>query len=345
MRCLALAEAWRTYGGDVALLGHIESEKLQKRIVAMGIQYIALSGTLSFQNDLNQLDDFRLTCRDAAHRSDEPPWLVLDGYHFDTAYQHAVRQQGYRLCVVDDFAHLGFYDADVLLNQNIGADQLDYRFPPSTQTLLGPKYVMLRGQFLSWHRFERSFTEQAPNILVTVGGTDVRNQIPKVLRALQAITSVCLTIKIVLGFDHMETEEFRQALDIASRLHKVELLQGVEDMPSLMAWADLAVAAGGSTTYELAFMGVPMILMAIAENQLGVVQGLHQAGAAVSLGWYEHIADQAMIQAIDQLSANCALRSRMSLAGRNLVDGRGSTRIVQTCLQLDNQNLTKDEIV
>jgi len=333
MRCLALGEAWQTYGGSVTLIGHIESEMLRERIYAAGVKYIPLSEHFSSHSDLRCLSALLLTLRDSEYSFFWHPWLVLDGYHFDTAYQSSVRKQGYRLCVVDDIAHLDFYDTDILLNQNIGADALAYSYPETTRVLLGPQYTMLRAQFLAWRGIERVSHEQASNILVTFGGSDLKNQIPKVLRALGGIEIANLLVKVVLGFDFKETDEFRQALDKASRLHTVELLQGVEDMPSLMTWADLAISAGGSTTYELAFLGVSLILVAIAKNQIGIVDGLGNAGAAVSLGWHEGVTEEEIARQFGKLSAAKNLRQEMAQIGQKLIDGHGRERVIEAFLQ------------
>lgn len=333
MRCLALGEAWQAYGGNVTVIGHVKGDLLRNRIYNSGAKYVPLDGSFSSSNELDELYGMLLALRDSEHSFTWHPWLVLDGYHFDTAYQSAVRKQGYSLCVVDDFAHLDFYDADVLLNQNIGADALVYHYLDSARTLFGPDYAMLRSQFLAGRESERSIPEQASNILVTFGGSDLKNQIPKVLRALGEIENTNLTVNVVLGFDFRESDEFRQALNKASRLHKVELLRGVEDMPRLMAWADLAISAGGSTTYEIAFMGVPMILIAIADNQLGIVQGLHEAGVAVSLGWYEDVLENSISWGIARVCESRESRRELCKAGQMLVDGHGCKRILNILAQ------------
>lgn len=333
MRCLALGETWQAYGGTVTVIGRIEGDLLRNRIHSTGAKYIPLDGPFSQSNELNQLYETLLALRDSEHSFAWHPWLVLDGYHFDTTYQSAVRKLGYRLCVVDDIAHLGYYDTDILLNQNVGADALVYSYPNTVQVLLGPQYAMLRSQFSVDGESERFIPEQASNVLVTFGGSDLKNQIPKVLRALGEIEIANLTVKVVLGFDFKETDEFRQALDMARRLHTVELLPSVEDMPLLMVWADLAISAGGSTTYEFAFMGVPMILIAIADNQLGIVQGLHETGAAVSLGWHEDVFENAICREIATVCNSSKFRREMSRAGQMLVDGHGCKRIMDVLVR------------
>src|SRR5207245_1177027 len=102
-------------------------------------------------------------------------WLVLDGYHFDPAYQEGARASGLRLLVIDDVVHQARYSADILLNQNLDAEHLRYRAGANTELLLGPRYALLRQEFLGWQRWDRSISPVARRVLVTVGGGDPDN--------------------------------------------------------------------------------------------------------------------------------------------------------------------------
>lgn len=328
MRCLALGEAWRSYGGNVILLGHLESTVIANHIRDAGIVYISSSSEFSPEDDLRQLADLFLSIRESERILPWPVWLVLDGYYFDTQYQNAIRRLGYHLCVVDDTSHLDFYDTDVILNQNLGSEALRYSCPDGTQLLLGTRYTLLRSPFLSAQAVEQAVPELAVNVLVTFGGSDTKNQIPKVLRALKRINRPSLTARLVLGFSFIETEEFHLALKGIANLHNVELLSRTEDMPQLMHWADMAISAGGSTTYELAFMGVPMLLTIVAENQHGIVQALHNAGAAISLGECEQLTEEDLSSAIMRVCKDKKLRREMSRLARTIVNGEGNKRVI-----------------
>ena len=65
----------------------------------------------------------------------------------------------------------------------------------------------------------------------------------------------------------------------------------IPNMPSLMNWADLAITAGGSTSWELAFMGVPNLIINFAKNQVSNSEQLHDSGLAMNLGDYKRISD------------------------------------------------------
>src|SRR5262245_3347577 len=120
MRCLALAQAWHAQGGVATFLSCDTNKTLQQRILAAGPGYIRLEKPHPDRRDLDTTLA-ALTGLTTQMAVQGTPWLVLDGYHFDTAYHQAIRAAGYRLLVIDDMGHLPEYAADVLLNQNLHA--------------------------------------------------------------------------------------------------------------------------------------------------------------------------------------------------------------------------------
>jgi spore coat polysaccharide biosynthesis predicted glycosyltransferase SpsG len=102
-------------------------------------------------------------------------------------------------------------------------------------------------------------------------------------------------------------------------------------MPELMAWADLTISAGGSTSWELAFMGLPAILIILAENQLLLSEKLAQRQIVLNLGWHTQVTSTILTTAMESLRQNFSQRHAMTRLGQELVDGWGSTRVVN-CL-------------
>ena len=328
MRCLALAETWHRHGGSATIIGQIDNPKLQARMDRAGLTHIQVGYKAERAIELAHSRNLLLSTCGAPPQQNQHPWFVMDGYHFDVYYQTAVREQGYRLCVIDDIAHLDEYNTDILLNQNIGSQHLAYPLHSGIR-LCGPRYVMLRSEFTGWHGIERPRAAGMHKILVTFGGTDMKGEIPKALRALSTITDQRFQVWVVLGYSHVANQDFTQALQAVQPVHDVELLKGVEDMSTLMAEADLAICAAGSTTYELAFMGVPMILLAIADNQLGVAQGIHEQGAGIYLGWHEDVSASLLAETVVELAGDPVRRNHMQALGRQLIDGDGCVRILQ----------------
>lgn len=318
MRCLALAQGWKARGGPVTFITECESDSLRQHLSDEGFQVIAL------ERSYPDPADWAMTSQTLAVNSDT--WVVLDGYQFDPTYQCQIRDAGHRLLVIDDMAHLNHYYADIVLNQNLHAEQLHYSCEPCTRLLLGTRYVLLRREFLEWRKWKRTIPEVARKVLVTLGGADTDNVALKVINALKKVDISELNIKIVVGPSNPHIETLQKAL--SSSLCSMCVVQAVENMPALMAWADLAIAGGGATSWELAFMGSPNIIIVLAENQTTLADKLEELGAAINLGWHHELSTSSITETVSQALLAEETRAKMSRRGQKLVDGYGITRVL-----------------
>ena len=325
MRCLALAQAWGGRGGPVWFLSRCNNATLQQRIQAAGAEFLSLSPEASVHLDIQSTLTLLAELKAA--------YVVLDGYDFDSDYQRAVRAGGCRLLVIDDTVRLTHYDADILLNQNLGAAELKYDCNSDAVVLLGPEYALLRREFIFWRSRLHTVPETARKILVTLGGSDPDNVTLNVIQALRGLEITRLQIRIVAGPANPHIEELRDAA--AAFPGRLELLSAVSDMAPLMAWADLAITAAGSTCWELACLGLPAVSLVIAENQRGIAEELGTAGVVFNLGWHAEVSAERLATAVDGLLFSSFRRLRMSQKGRALVDGKGAERVVSALLQRD----------
>ena len=167
--------------------------------------------------------------------------------------------------LIDNQFHLPRYDVDVLLNQNIGAELLAYTCNSDAVLLLGSQYVLLRSEFLVWKDWGRELAYRPNKVLITMGGSNPDNVSCNVMRALEQLTLPGLHVKVVLGgANPHHVAVHRMAAQLPG---ECDVIVNATNMPNLMAWADLAITAGGSTCWELAFMGLPASLLILADNQ------------------------------------------------------------------------------
>jgi spore coat polysaccharide biosynthesis predicted glycosyltransferase SpsG/RimJ/RimL family protein N-acetyltransferase len=229
--------------------------------------------------------------------------------------------------VIDDTAHWPKYHADILLNQNINAYHLTYECDPDTTLLLGTRYVLLRSEFLAWRNWQRNIPEKAHKVLVTLGGGDSDNKTFKVIQALQKMDRSSLEARIVVGPTNPNLDILHQLVGDSNS--NLQLLTIVTKMSELMAWADVAISAGGSTCWELAFMGLPALLLILADNQQAVAEGLDAAGAAVNLGRPDNLTPTVLAHALSELALSSDKRTILARHSQELVDGNGAARTVK----------------
>ncbi len=322
MRCLALGQAWQKAGGSVAFVGAASSPGLEARIGSAGMEFARIDAPPGSGADSEAT--IQIAKEMAAG------WVAIDGYHFGAEHQRALKDGGLRVLAFDDYGHAGHYFADFVLNQNISADPKLYPLrDPKTRLLLGSRYVQLRSEFLGWREWERKISDEATRVLVTMGGEDRDNVAGKVLAALELLEELKLESRVVVGGACPHWAE----LQGRASGRAVELIRDPSGMAELMAWADVAISAAGSATWELAFMGVPSLLVSLADNQRAVAETMGRQGIAENLGWHEDVAAGAIGDALRELAGCRERRSRMSARGRALIDGHGSERVVAAMLE------------
>jgi len=330
MRCLAMASAWRAAGRDAVFVSHGTIAGLRTRMAECG-RLIALDSPAASPAEAQPL--LAKLADEARAQQGQSSWLLLDGYHFDASWQPLARQLGLRLLVIDDHAAWSSYEADLVLNQNHGAEHLDYTCAESANLLLGSRWVLLRPEFGRWASWRRDVAATARRVLITLGGSDPAGAASLALDALRNIRADGLQVRLVVGPGSAAAQSLqRQAAELPA---SVQILTDVADMAGQMAWADVAVSAAGTTCWELAFMQLPSLLVVVADNQRRAAQNTSQSGAAENLGPVEQLSPDRLAESLHQLMHDGPRRASMAQAGRQLVDGRGAERVASVMQAFD----------
>jgi len=318
MRCLALAQAWQGRKGEVIFVCTQLCPALESRLLSEKIktQYIT-SEPGSKEDALDTISFAKMT---------GAQWIVLDGYYFGAEYQKMIKDSGLSLLFIDDYGHADHYYADIVLNQNIYADMSFYsKYEPYTRFLLGTKYALIRKEFLKWSGWHRDIPEVARKILVTLGGSDPDNVTLKVIEAVSTIDLDRLEVKVVVGGTNPHFDLIHETV---KDLSNFTIIKNAENMPELMEWADIAISAGGSTCWELAYLGTPFIALFIADNQKPVVLGISAQKSAVNLGSSKILTKKKIANVIKKVIKSIDMRSNLSKKSKKLVDGEGVSRVI-----------------
>jgi UDP-2,4-diacetamido-2,4,6-trideoxy-beta-L-altropyranose hydrolase len=319
MRCLALAQAWQDKGGEAIFILANKSSALENRLRSEGMQVVYLLVEAGSHEDANQTVDFA--------QKFNAQWIVVDGYHFRAKYQKAIKDFGIRLLVFDDYGHAEHYYADLVVNQNIAVHNEDLYCSKETYTqlLLGTQYALLRREFWQWRDWQRAINPIARKLLVTFGGSDPDNVTLKVIQALDRLNRDDLEVIVVIGGSNPHHEVLQK--EVVNSSLAISLQRNVSNMPELMAWADLAIASGGVTCWELAFMGLPSLLILLAQNQeagIDKIDGL----STKNLGLFSGLSPQKFTEELLNIINNPINRTKMSHQGKALVDGLGALRTI-----------------
>jgi len=322
MRMVALGQAWRDSGGKSVFLCAEITPALGKRLKEEGFSCERLDASPGSDEDIE------LTCSAISRHGNCSALVVLDGYQFGSGFQAKLKRRGCHLLVMDDYGHADAHHADWVLNQNISASENLYQTNADhARLLLGTKFALLRSEFLKFRGWSRKIPKVARNILVTLGGADPANV---TARIVQSLATLDFQVRVIVGGSNPHLESIRHAVEaFGNERARFELLVDSNNMPELMAWADLAIAAGGSTAWELAFMGLPGIFFVLADNQQAIAVALEQKGLGICLGWpSDDLSFSRLTLAVSQLANDQTKRQILSAQGRFVVDGLGSQRLV-----------------
>ena len=320
MRCLALAQAWQDGVGDVVFVLATESPNAEARLTAEGFEALHINAKPG------SAEDARLTMK-LAHKYGAS-WVVVDGYHFGGDYQKIIKEAGLNLLFIDDYGHADYYPADIVLNQNIHADEDLYRNRASyTKLLLGTRYVLLRREFLRWQGYRREIPEIARKMLVTMGGSDPQNVTLKVLQALKNIDIDGFKAVCVVGGSNPHYDALKDFVETANLPVRIE--RDVKDMSQLMAWADVAITAGGTTCWELAFMGVPFVGLSRAKQEAILLQETTRIGMSLNMGEHQNLEPCDISEVLMRLIKDKRQRSTTISIGCLNIDGLGFQRLIK----------------
>lgn len=239
--------------------------------------------------------------------------VMFDGYRFTPQDYASARGTGARVGAVDDRGE-GIYPVDVLLHQNLRSSP-NFEVPDDAVVLIGPRYAMVRQEF----RSRRRLRTEGSRLLLTLGGSDAAGLSAQLVTwAKQHRTPWELTVVLGPAASNLAADS------------DVTIMRAPEDVGAVFGSADVAIAAAGSTTWELSCMGVPSMLIQVADNQRHIGCPVAERGAAVFLGVVP-VTRQDVVDGLDRM-ADPSQRREMSRRALDLVDGRGAERVLDTLL-------------
>ena len=293
MRCLTLAGALRKKGVDSAFISRelpgnqidlVEAKGfIVHRLPTLDTEggfepeslYAAWLG-VPWEEDAKQV-------RQQLERLPRPEWLIVDSYAIDRRWEKLQRPLVGRIMVIDDFANR-FHDCDILLDQNL-FDDMQWRYdnltPSGCRMFLGPRYALLRNEFIAVRRTLRERDSIIRHLLIFFGGSDPTNETEKALFAINQLNRQDINVDVVVGSANPNGDKIQ---GICSTMSNVTFHRQVTNMATLMAHSDLAIGAGGTTTWERCFLGLPTLIVVVADNQAKLAQAADRAGLARLVG-------------------------------------------------------------
>jgi UDP-2,4-diacetamido-2,4,6-trideoxy-beta-L-altropyranose hydrolase len=323
MRCLTLAEELRKSGATAEFITRDHPKNISKQIINKGFKvYLLPNPTTEKQQNLTEYEQWLGVKQDTDAdesiqivKDNEVDCLIVDHYALDYNWEDKLSPYTKKTIVIDDLANRK-HSCDLLLDQNYIHDdkRYDYLIAPDTIKLLGPKYTLLRKEFIE-NKKCRTQNITIKRVFVFFGGTDPDNLTKLAIKALAQPKLESLSVDIVIGSTNPHQSELKKEIE---KHPNFKLHIQVDNISELMLKADLALGAGGATTWERMALGLPSLVVTISENQATSTKELDKDGFINWLGSTNQVNEQiiydALLKAINnsnqlvEQSRKCQLR-------------------------------------
>lgn len=335
MRCLTLANKLRERNAEVLFVSRLHPGNMVPFTEREGFRVRSLPGVNCIDdleasgNDNDQENSLGVGWEEDAAQTlvklgEIAPvdWLVVDHYSLDARWERAIRQVAKRIMVIDDLADRS-HDCDILLDQNYHDETRD-RYaglvPAGSRMFLGPRYSLLRSEFLEARKSPRVRDGHVRRIVVFFGGCDASNETAKTLAAIKSLGRQDIDVDVIVGKENPQKETIEELCGTDPGLH---YHCQVDDMARRLRDSDLAIGAGGTSTWERCYLGVPSITVVVAENQAATTAAVARSGATLNLGDSETVAVSDIRRALEGLLSDPAALRDMGGKARALM-GNGN---------------------
>lgn len=350
MRCLALANSLRRRGADCLFLYRQHDLDPAPTIIHQGHRALRLPEPRWAQHldhrswlgvdQTTDIDQSRDALESAACR---PAWICVDHYALDAQWEQALaRLTGAAVLAIDDLADRP-HQADLVLDQTLDCPPERYQglLSAHSRLLPGTDYALLRPEFAAWRPWSRqrrrhqdNAGEDRPRILLSLGGTDPRNFNQLALDALEQLDKSC-RVQLLIGAQAPALHELQRRVQDFPQ--QVDILTATDQMARLLYHTDLAIGAAGTSSWERCALGVPGILLVIAENQRQSALAQDRAGVARLLGDWTQVQSEDIRRSLQELLLNPAARQHIGERAAQACDGLGCMRVADLLVPITDK--------
>ena len=252
--------------------------------------------------------------------------VLIDSYLANLTFYEEISKNSLLGVYVDDNNRLN-YPKGIVVNGTLDTSDMGYLERDDITYLIGNEFIPLRKDF--WDIQKLKINDSIENILITMGGNDLRNLTPKILELLND-NFPKVNKKVIIADSFKNTKEIEslknEYVELIYSPNSVEIINA-------MSSVDLAISASGQTLYELACIGVPTIAIGIIDNQKNNIKNWVNQGFIEYAGcWNDDNLLENILGRINYLKDK-NIRFDKRLLGIQAVNGKGSLNIVKNILK------------
>lgn len=259
----------------------------------------------------------------------KPEAVIVDAPEAGESYLQELRDRGVTVISLDSLAATPF-PSHMVINPLIGQQPKEYTLSRGTQLLCGPRYTLVRPEIRRLRPIRAAEPPQPFRVVVALGDDDYQNISGHLAKLLVNCPKVGRVDVLVRPY-HPDVEALKALAEKNKDVFGIATEPS--EFPVRISRCHLAVTAGNAWSLELACVGVPQLMVVQAEKDWAMANRLDEEGAATCLGWHDKVSASTLRTAVTNILEDPLERIMMARAGRKLIDGRGSDRVV-TALEL-----------
>jgi UDP-2,4-diacetamido-2,4,6-trideoxy-beta-L-altropyranose hydrolase len=349
-RCLTLATSLRDNEAICVFVVRNHDVKMTRMIESKGFYVIRLNKDLNKKININDYQTWIGSSweNDAKETyfeykkifKEKIDWIIVDHYGLDYQWENFFRRKGIKIGVIDDLANR-MHSADFLLDQTFGRCKTEYNgfIDKKTNMFIGESYCLLREEFAQFKEIsiqKRKNTNKIKEILVNFGSTDIQNNTVKALEGLKQYAQLNnIVVSVIIGNSCPHIADINKCADIMP--YEVNVHVNCKNVAEIITRADAAIGAAGASTWERCFLGLPSILIKVAENQGEAISRVVNNGSAIE---YKGCLDSGvdLANALDYLINNYI---KISSSGFNMGIAKRYHEIISLILNKNMNNFIR----
>ena len=336
MRCLVLAQYLQKKSCEVCFLSREHDGNLIEYIKSKGFKVFLLPKR-KLCAEVNQSSDAvntgwlgcsqdndAIECLEVIENFN-PNWLIVDHYSIDKKWETILKNEQMKIMVIDDLANRE-HNCELLLDQNYYNNpykRYDNLVPNYCTKLLGPQFSLLRDEFFKIDSKKIRNVNNIFKIFIFMGSSDITNQTLKVVKSIVSLIQkgFLLSVDVLVGEINPNSNQIRSYCD---KYSEIRFIGGTSEISKMMLEANIAIGAGGSASLERCYLGLPSLVISVAENQVETTNSLNSFGAIYHLGWFQNVNENMISTQIEKFMRAPNLLNSMSQKATSIFKVNGS---------------------
>lgn len=306
IRCLRIANKLRDKNADCSFICKELSGNLIKLIKDHGFKVFLLTNEIIKYNEnssiiVDKLFNWKNDALQTAKilKNLQTNTLIVDHYDIDKKWEEYQKPYCKKIMAIDDLDNR-IHSVDIILDQNLFPN-IQRRYLNSNKNckkFIGLEYAFLDPNFIKKRKLIKRQKKEVSKIFIYLGNTGSSNILRRILKVFIDNSLNKFKVEVIFTGD---AEERNKIINLSKNHKFIKLLDTQPNLADIMSSADLSIGAGGLTTWERIYLGLPSAVVTVADNQKECSEYLNSLGLIWLIGHHDQVGDNKITDDIKKL--------------------------------------------